>query len=324
MNESAPASNRVEQPETSVRVESLEKRFGDFLAVDRVTFSVRRGEIFGFLGSNGAGKTTTIRMLCGLLRPSSGGAWVGGVDVVTRPEEVKQIIGYMSQKFSLYDELTVEENMNFFGGVYGLRGSRLRKRRREVQEMLGLEEQREKLTSLLAGGWKQRLALGCAILHEPPILFLDEPTSGVDPLARRNFWDLIYQLSRTGHTIFVTTHYMDEAEYCHRLALMDAGQLVALDRPEGLRRLLADATLLNWEGSPLMDALRIAQAEPLVQEAAVFGSGLHLRVREAERAMGALRQRFRSSGIEVVRLEPIEPSIEDVFVEMVRRRERKS
>ncbi len=324
MNESAPASNRVEQPETSVRVESLEKRFGDFLAVDRVTFSVRRGEIFGFLGSNGAGKTTTIRMLCGLLRPSSGGAWVGGVDVVTRPEEVKQIIGYMSQKFSLYDELTVEENMNFFGGVYGLRGSRLRKRRREVQEMLGLEEQREKLTSLLAGGWKQRLALGCAILHEPPILFLDEPTSGVDPLARRNFWDLIYQLSRTGHTIFVTTHYMDEAEYCHRLALMDAGQLVALDRPEGLRRLLADATLLNWEGSPLMDALRIAQAEPLVQEAAVFGSGLHLRVREAERAMGALRQRFRSGGIEVVRLEPIEPSIEDVFVEMVRRRERKS
>ncbi len=324
MNESAPASNRVEQPETSVRVESLEKRFGDFLAVDRVTFSVRRGEIFGFLGSNGAGKTTTIRMLCGLLRPSSGGAWVGGVDVVTRPEEVKQIIGYMSQKFSLYDELTVEENMNFFGGVYGLRGSRLRKRRREVQEMLGLEEQREKLTSLLAGGWKQRLALGCAILHEPPILFLDEPTSGVDPLARRNFWDLIYQLSRTGHTIFVTTHYMDEAEYCHRLALMDAGQLVALDRPEGLRSLLADATLLNWEGSPLMDALRIAQAEPLVQEAAVFGSGLHLRVREAERAMGALRQRFRSSGIEVVRLEPIEPSIEDVFVEVVRRRERKS
>ncbi len=324
MNESAPASNRVEQPETSVRVESLEKRFGDFLAVDRVTFSVRRGEIFGFLGSNGAGKTTTIRMLCGLLRPSSGGAWVGGVDVVTRPEEVKQIIGYMSQKFSLYDELTVEENMNFFGGVYGLRGSRLRKRRREVQEMLGLEEQREKLTSLLAGGWKQRLALGCAILHEPPILFLDEPTSGVDPLARRNFWDLIYQLSRTGHTIFVTTHYMDEAEYCHRLALMDAGQLVALDRPEGLRSLLADATLLNWEGSPLMDALRIAQGEPLVQEAAVFGSGLHLRVREAERAMGALRQRFRSSGIEVVRLEPIEPSIEDVFVEMVRRRERKS
>ena len=220
----------------SVRVENLVKRFDDFVAVDHVTFSVKKGEIFGFLGSNGAGKSTIIRMLCGLLRPSGGNAWVGGFDVFSQSEEIKQNIGYMSQRFSLYAELTVEENIDFFSAIYSTpRGSR-QQLKQEILEMAGLEERRNTMTRLLPGGWKQRLALGCAVLHQPPILFLDEPTSGVDPIARRQFWELIYQLSERGQTIFMTTHYMDEAEYCHRLALMHEGRIIALDTPRALRK----------------------------------------------------------------------------------------
>jgi len=220
----------------SVRVENLVKKFDDFVAVDHVTFNVEKGEIFGFLGSNGAGKSTTIRMLCGLLRPSGGKAWVGGFDVFSQSEKIKQNIGYMSQKFSLYDELTVEENIDFFSNIYSTPRGSLRQLKQEILEMAGLEERRNTMTRLLPRGWKQRLALGCAVLHQPPILFLDEPTSGVDPIARRQFWELIYQLSERGQTIFVTTHYMDEAEYCHRLALMHEGRIVALDTPEALRK----------------------------------------------------------------------------------------
>jgi len=219
----------------AVEVESLVKTFGKFVAVDRVSFSVGRGEIFGFLGPNGAGKSTVIRILCGLLRPTSGRAVVGGLDVTRDPERVRQNIGYMSQKFSLYDDLTVEENLDFFGGVYGVPEDRFREREDFALRMAGLLDRRSTMTRLLAGGWKQRLALGCAILHEPPILFLDEPTSGVDPIARREFWDLIYQLSEQGRTVFVTTHYMDEAEYCHRLALMYKGKIVALATPAALK-----------------------------------------------------------------------------------------
>jgi ABC-2 type transport system ATP-binding protein len=218
----------------AVEVDNLVKRFGDFTAVDHISLRVRRGEIFGFLGPNGAGKSTAIRILCGLLSPTSGTALVGGIDVSRDPETIRQNIGYMSQKFSLYDDLTVEENLDFFGGVYGVPAERRLEREEFVLRMAGLTEQRSRMTHLLAGGWKQRLALGCAILHEPPILFLDEPTSGVDPIARREFWDLIYQLSEAGHTIFVTTHYMDEAEYCHRLALMYDGKIVAMDTPAAL------------------------------------------------------------------------------------------
>ena len=227
----------------AVEVENLVKRFGDFTAVDNVSFRVQRGEIFGFLGPNGAGKSTAIRVLCGLLRPTSGLARVGGYDVSRDPETVRQNIGYMSQKFSLYDDLTVEENLDFFGGVYGVAEGRKREREDFVLRMAGLEDRRTTMTRLLAGGWKQRLALGCAILHEPPILFLDEPTSGVDPIARREFWDLIYQLSETGHTVFVTTHYMDEAEYCHRLALMYKGKIVALDTPAALKQAAGKASM---------------------------------------------------------------------------------
>jgi ABC-2 type transport system ATP-binding protein len=221
--------------EYAVQTEGLVKRFGDFVAVDHVTLAVRRGEIFGFLGPNGAGKSTTIRILCGLLAPTEGKAEVNGFDVARAPEAVKKSIGYMSQKFSLYDDLTVEENLEFFGGVYGVPRERRAERAEYVLRMAGLLDQRRAMTRSLAGGWKQRLALGCAILHEPPILFLDEPTSGVDPIARRRFWDLIYDMAEGGATVFVSTHYMEEAEYCHRLALMHRGRVIALGAPAGLR-----------------------------------------------------------------------------------------
>lgn len=305
----------------SVKVEQLEKRFGDFVAVDRLSFSVDRGEIFGFLGSNGAGKTTTIRMLCGLLKPTSGNAWVDGFDVLTRSEQIRRRIGYMSQKFSLYGELSVLENMDFFGGIYGLGGARRRARRQDVMEMLSLAPHADTLAAALAGGWRQRLALACAILHEPRVLFLDEPTSGVDPLARRNFWDLIYQMSREGNTIFVTTHYMDEAEYCHRLALMDAGQLVAIDTPSGLKTLLKDAELLHLECSDLLQAMKLLKQEPRVKEAAVFGAGLHVKVGKAAEAKPRILDRLGKGGIDVTSIEAIEPSIEDIFAHLVQERE---
>ncbi|RPI29863.1 MAG: ABC transporter ATP-binding protein [Acidobacteria bacterium] len=222
--------------ENAVEIENLVKRFGSFVAVDDVSLAVRRGEIFGFLGPNGAGKSTTIRILCGLLRPTSGRAVVGGFDVYTQAEQVRQTIGYMSQRFSLYDDLTVGENISFFSGIYGVLPEQRARRKAEILSMAGLEAREQIMTHLLPGGWKQRLALGCAIVHEPPILFLDEPTSGVDPIARRTFWDLIYDLSQRGHTIFVTTHYMDEAEYCHRLALMYRGRIIAEGTPDELKR----------------------------------------------------------------------------------------
>ncbi|MBI5281734.1 MAG: ABC transporter ATP-binding protein [Candidatus Solibacter usitatus] len=219
----------------SVVTRDLVKRFGDFVAVDRVTLEVGKGEIFGFLGPNGAGKSTTIRILCGLLAPSSGSAAVDGYDVSREPEQVKHVIGYMSQKFSLYDDLTVEENIDFFSGIYGVAKARRAERKSYALRMAGLEGESKSMTRLLTGGWKQRLALGCAILHEPPVLFLDEPTSGVDPIARRLFWDLIYEMAESGTTVFVSTHYMDEAEYCHRLALMYKGRVIALGTPAALR-----------------------------------------------------------------------------------------
>ena len=228
--------NQQQPEEKAVVVDDLVKRFGDFVAVDHVSFSVDKGEIFCFLGPNGAGKSTTIRILCGLLAPTSGKATVHGFDVATESEQVKRSIGYMSQKFSLYDDLTVSENIEFFSGIYGVEKSRRQSRKEEILKMAGLEDRRDDATGLLTGGWKQRLALGCAILHEPPIVFLDEPTSGVDPIARRHFWDLIYEMAERGSTVFVTTHYMEEAEYCQRLALMDRGKMIALGAPSDLKR----------------------------------------------------------------------------------------
>ena len=308
----------------SVEVHDLVKRFGSFVAVDHVSLEVRRGEIFGFLGPNGAGKSTTIRMLCGLLTPSEGTARVGGFDVATEPEAIKRSIGYMSQKFSLYDDLEVGENIDFFSGIYGVPEDRRAARRDYVLKMSGLEERRHSMTRLLAGGWKQRLALGCAILHEPPILFLDEPTSGVDPIARRDFWELIYQLSEAGHTIFVSTHYMDEAEYCHRLALMYRGKIIALGAPAELKRSLTGHHLLALETSDPRGALKALDGFDGVRDVAVFGGGLHVTVDNADAAVPQIRERLGSLEIEVHSLESIEPSMEDVFVAMIEREERRA
>jgi ABC-2 type transport system ATP-binding protein len=309
---------------TAVHIDKLVKRFGDFVAVDNVSLDVAPGEIFGFLGPNGAGKSTTIRILCGLLPPTSGRATVHGFDVATQPEEIKQNIGYMSQKFSLYDDLTVQENIEFFGGVYGVPPEKLKARRDYVLQMAGLEDKRNMMTRLLAGGWKQRLALGCAILHEPPILFLDEPTSGVDPIARRNFWHLIYQLSSAGHTIFVTTHYMDEAEYCHRVALMYGGRIIALGSPAELKTSLGSGHLLNLESTDLLGSMTALEGQNGIQDIAVFGGGLHIKVDDAGAAIPGIYRILQSKGITATALDSIVPSMEDVFVSLIEKEEEKA
>jgi ABC-2 type transport system ATP-binding protein len=305
----------------AVHIDNLTKRFGDFVAVDKVSLEVKRGEIFGFLGPNGAGKSTTIRILCGLLPPSDGSATVAGFDVATQPEEIKRRIGYMSQKFSLYDDLTVEENIEFFGGVYGVSPKKLQARRDYVLKMAMLEDKRSAPTRLLSGGWKQRLALGCAILHEPPILFLDEPTSGVDPMARRSFWELIHQLSSAGHTIFVTTHYMEEAEYCHRLALMYGGRVIALGSPAELKTALGVGHLLNLESSDLMGSMTALEGKKGILDIAVFGGGLHVKVEDAGSAIPEIWKTLETAGIHVAALDSILPSMEDVFVSLIEREE---
>ncbi|MCS6805575.1 MAG: ABC transporter ATP-binding protein [Acidobacteriota bacterium] len=306
----------------AVEVTELVKRFGEFVAVDHISFAVPRGQIFGFLGPNGAGKSTTIRILCGLLSPSSGRAYVNGFDVAKQPEAVKQTIGYMSQKFSLYDDLTVEENIEFFSGIYGVPAHQRVERKEYVLHLAGLEEKRAVLTRWLAGGWKQRLALGCALLHQPPILFLDEPTSGVDPIARRRFWDVIYALSEAGRTVFVSTHHMDEAEYCHRLALMYRGRIIALDAPSALKTLLPSDRLVYLLSSDLRASLKALEQTEGILDMAVFGDGLHITVEHAATAIEQIRHTLDRSGIQIERLELIEPSMEDVFVAMIEQQER--
>ncbi len=308
----------------AVIVNDLVKRFGSFVAVDHVSFSVGRGEIFGFLGPNGAGKSTTIRMLCALLLPTSGRATVGGLDLAASPEAIRQNIGYMSQKFSLYDDLTVDENIDFFSGVYQVAADKREARKDYVLAMSGLGERRATMTRLLPGGLKQRLALGCAILHEPPILFLDEPTSGVDPIARRTFWSLIYQLSRAGHTIFVSTHYMDEAEYCHRLALMYRGRIIALGTPAELKQQRHTHGLMNLISSDPLESMKALEKTPGVLDVAVFGSGLHVSVQHEEEASARIRAALNERNIAVRSLEAIQPSMEDVFVSLIEEEEKKA
>jgi ABC-2 type transport system ATP-binding protein len=305
----------------AVTVRELTRRFGAFLAVDRVSFDVEDGEIFGFLGSNGAGKSTTIRMLCGLLKPSSGSATVGGIDVGRDPEGVKRRIGYMSQRFSLYELLTVDENITFFGGLYGLDNSRIAARRGFVLEMAGLNGREKTLTRDLAGGWRQRLALGCAILHEPSILFLDEPTGGVDPVSRRQFWQLIDRLSAQGVTVFVTTHYLDEAEHCHRLALMHAGRIAALGSVAELKRVFHERAVVEVRTSAPMAALRALDDLPSVEKTSPFGTALHVWLRPGARDTEPLRQRLAERGLAAESFEFVQPSLEDVFMDVVAREE---
>ena len=304
--------------QAAVDVRDLSRTFGNFVAVDRVTFSVREGEIFGFLGPNGAGKTTTIKMLTGLLAPTSGEGRVAGLDIRADAESIKERIGYMSQMFSLYADLTVDENIAFYAGLYDVHGERLTQRREWILDMAGLATHRTRNTGELPLGWKQRLALGCAVMHEPPILFLDEPTSGVDPISRRNFWDLIYTLADRGTTIFVSTHYMEEAENCHRLALMNRGRIIALDRPAALRQQMAQPILelATSNGPAAAQALRGA---PGVVEAAMFGRAVHVVVEDARGAETRLPALLSSQGITCTGVTVVRPSLEDVFVSLVRR-----
>jgi len=312
---------------TAVEIDDLVKTFGGFVAVDHVSLTVPKGEIFGFLGPNGAGKSTTIRMLCGLLTPTSGRGSVNGFDVAAQPEEIRRSIGYMSQKFSLYDDLTVEENIDFFTGIYGVPKEQRKPRKDYVLGMANLAERRGALTRTLAGGWKQRLALGCAILHDPPVLFLDEPTSGVDPIARGAFWGLIRDLAETGHTIFVSTHYMDEAEYCNRVALMYRGKVIALGTPAELKQSLTGHTLLQLDTGQPLETMRALQGLDGVRDVAVFGGGLHVTLDDsgagAQQAAGRIREKLAAAGIPIAVLDAIAPSMEDVFVAMIEAEERK-
>jgi ABC-2 type transport system ATP-binding protein len=307
--------NVADQP-NSVVVENLAKRFGGFVAVDNISLAVRKGEVFGFLGPNGAGKSTTIRMLCGLLKPSGGRAQVAGFDVARQPESVRQHIGYMSQKFSLYNDLKVIENLRLFAGLYSVSSKVLDERMEWALTMSNLKGREDLITGTLPGGWKQRLALGCAVLHRPPILFLDEPTSGVDPISRRQFWDLIHQIAADGVTVFVTTHYMDEAEYCNRLALIFRGKMIALGTPSELKRNSMTGDLMLVECQPLGPAIEALKGLPETLDAAVFGSALHVVVRDAESAEASIRECLIRSGVTVTSISAIRPSLEDAFVSL--------
>lgn len=300
----------------SVVIENLVKQFGDFVAVDHINLEIRRGEVFGFLGPNGAGKSTTIRMLCGLLTPTSGRARVAGYDVGREPESVRQNIGYMSQRFSLYNDLKVIENIRLFAGLYSVPSSRLGERIEWTLEMANLKGQGRLITGTLPGGWKQRLALGCAVLHQPPVIFLDEPTSGVDPISRRQFWDLIHHMAEEGVTVFVTTHYMEEAEYCNRLALIFRGKIVALGTSSELKQKSMKGDLLLVECEPLGKAVEVLQSAPDVMDAAVFGNALHLVVHHAATAIPDVQRFLSDHHITVGGIGKIHPSLEDVFVSL--------
>ena len=301
---------------SSVVIKDLVKQFGDFVAVNHISLETRKGEIFGFLGPNGAGKSTTIRMLCGLLTPTSGRAIVAGYDVSREPESVRQNIGYMSQKFSLYNDLKVIENLRLFAGLYNVSSDRLKERIDWALDMANLKGQENLIVGTLPGGWKQRLALGCAVLHRPPIIFLDEPTSGVDPISRRQFWDLIHQMGGEGVTVFVTTHYMEEAEYCNRLALIFRGKMVALGTPSELKHKSMKGELLLVECEPLGPAVEALQQAPMIMDAAVFGNALHLVVEQADAAIPQVKKYLAEQSVTVRRIEKIRPSLEDVFVSL--------
>ncbi|HVO43078.1 MAG TPA: ABC transporter ATP-binding protein [Aggregatilineales bacterium] len=306
----------------AIVVENLTKRFGDFIAVDNVSFSVNAGEIFGWLGPNGAGKTTTIRMLLGLLRPTSGRTYVLGLNSATQTKAVHASVGYMSQQFTLYTDLTAAENIRFYGGVHGMSSSALRQREAEIIHMAGLEGREKALTSTLSGGWKQRLALGCAIVHRPRVVFLDEPTAGVDPISRREFWELIYAMSNEGVTVLVTTHYMDEAELCQRIGFISQGRLVALDSPARLKQTQMRGQVLEIstpDADRTLRTLRAARQEGrmALEEVALYGAQIHAVVPDASQYREIIRGLLTAEGIPVNAIEWIAPTLEDVFISSV-------
>jgi drug efflux transport system ATP-binding protein len=302
----------------SIEVNDLTKKFGNFTAVNKVSFNVKKGEVFGFLGANGAGKSTTIRMMCGILEPTSGDAIVGGFSVMNEPDKVKQNIGYMSQRFSLYNDLTVEENINFFGGVYGLFGKELEERKKWVLKISNLEGQQNTLTSSLPGGIKQRLALGTAVIHRPAIVFLDEPTSGVDPISRRSFWDLINDLSSEGTTILVTTHYLEEAEFCNNIILINAGRLIAEGTSKELKTNYIKDAILEIECDKPVDAMEILQKSDFIDDTSIFGNYLHVSVNKNYTGEKQIRDLLTiSNSIKVIRVDKIVPTLEDVFIHLL-------
>ncbi|MBI4550805.1 MAG: ABC transporter ATP-binding protein [Candidatus Latescibacteria bacterium] len=305
---------RTKDEEHAIAVNDLTKRFGHFVSVDRVSFTVDQGEVFGFLGPNGAGKSTTIRMLCGLLEPTSGEGRVAGFDITRDPDRVKAHIGYMSQRFSLYEDLTPMENLLFYGGVYGLSGQRLRARVEAAVEMAGIADLRDRLTHDLPGGWKQRLALGCALLHEPKILFLDEPTGGVDPLSRRRFWELIDDLADRGVTVFVTTHFLDEAEYCRRIGLINAGRLAAIGTPHELRERFVPHPVYEVVTSDPIAAMTVLEREAWVRTASIFGTSVHVEVQDPATDPARIVPTLTANGLTASSPEAITPSLEDVFL----------
>lgn len=309
-------------PEAAViDVRRLSRHFGRFKAVDDLSFTVSRGEIFGFLGSNGAGKSTTIRMLCGLLVPTGGRALIDGVDVAADPEAVKRRIGYMSQRFSLYARLSVDENIRFYAGLYGLTGTRLERRRRFVIDLAGLAGKEAMLAGALAGGWRQRLALGCALMHEPPIVFLDEPTGGVDPVSRRDFWRLIDGLARGGTTVLVTTHYLDEAERCDRVAIIHGGRLAAIGTTAELKRTFERRPILEVRARRPVEVMAALDRLPVVEKTSLFGTAVHAVLRDPSVTTDQIRAALDTSGTELFALEPVTPSLEDVFLDVVDRAE---
>ncbi|MCS6963265.1 ABC transporter ATP-binding protein [Thermoflexus sp.] len=305
--------------EAVIRAEGLTRRFGTFTAVDHVSFEVRRGEIFGFLGPNGAGKTTTIRMLLGLLEPTEGRAWVLGHDATRETARIRPRIGYVSQRFSLYPDLSVEETLRFYGAAYGLSFPRLADRIPALLELLGLTGQERRLVRHLAGGWRQRVALAVALLHEPEIVFLDEPTAGMDPLARREIWSLLYRLAEQGITVFVTTHYMDEAEQCSRLALIHNGRLILQGAPTELKAMADMGRVLEIAATPLDRALALLRGWSIFPYVTLHGARIHVYLRAPEVSLEEIRRRLETAGLESISVEPVAPSLEDIFLWVIER-----
>jgi ABC-2 type transport system ATP-binding protein len=309
----------MDNPTLPLEVNGLTKKFGDFTAVDHVSFSVEAGEVLGYLGPNGSGKTTTIRMLCGLLTPTEGSASVLGIDVFKHPDQIKPLIGYMSQKFSLYDDLTVLENLQFYAGVYDIPEAEEKERINTVLHMAGLQERTESLTVELSGGWRQRLALGCAILHRPKLLFLDEPTSGVDPVARREFWDLIYDMAAQGTTVFITTHYMDEAEHCNRVAFMYRSKLMALDTPAALKSKYLHGAAWDLAANPLLETVEELSHTEGVAQASLHGDRAHVILDSTQWSRDHLTTYLAEKGITVNSIETVQSTLEDVFTLLAHR-----
>lgn len=308
--------------ENAIEINNLTKIFGDFTAVNNVSFNVKRGDVFGFLGPNGSGKTTVIRMIMGLITPTSGTGKVLGFDVSTENEKIRSHIGYMSQKFSLYEDLTVEENLDFYAGVYNLPKNKIKEKKKEILEMSDLIGRENMITSNLSGGWKQRLALGCSIIHEPEILLLDEPTGGVDPIARRQFWDIIYDLSKKGVTILVTTHYMDEAEHCNFIGFLYYGNILSLDTPNAMKEKVIEGDIVEIKVNNTLKSIELLKTQEKVKDASVNGAGIHALTR-ADMDLNELKDFLKENNVDVYGIKKVKPTLEDVFVFLVEKESKK-